>query len=202
MQEKQTKKDFFNNSAKEWDIKELPQNLLRIDNIFEEYDINPTGKILDVGCGTGILVPVLLSRSEPPFTIFELDFSLEMLRENHAKNLKRSHLNFINGNALKTPVPDQTFQWIIALAVLPHLGDSLDAIHEWSRIISPGGTLVLLHLMNSQELNEFHAQLDGIVKHDRLAPVTELANLFSENGWVIELKKEQKELYLLKARKL
>jgi hypothetical protein len=56
--------------------------------------------------------------------------------------------------------------------------------------------------MNSQELNEFHSQLEGIVKHDRLAPVTELAKLFSENGWTIDLKKERKELYLLIARKV
>jgi demethylmenaquinone methyltransferase/2-methoxy-6-polyprenyl-1,4-benzoquinol methylase len=196
------KQHFFNNHAREWDNEDHLSKVNRLKKIFEKYQIQPSGNILDVGCGTGILVSPLISSSVIPYRLLQLDFSREMIIENKKKH-KRSikQISFINGDALHLPFPAGTIQWLIGFAVLPHLGDNAGAIREWTRIISKGGRLLLLHFMSSAELNQCHFKLGGAVKSDHLLPVDELASLFIENGWKILQKKERKDLYLLLAQK-
>jgi ubiquinone/menaquinone biosynthesis C-methylase UbiE len=196
------KQNFFNSHAKDWDETKHLAKMARIGKIFQEYEIRLSGNILDIGCGTGILVPTLLSYSEFPHHIFELDFSRDMMVENkkkHKENLR--HLNFINGDALCLPFPEGSIQWIIGLGVLPHLGDTQGAIREWTRIISDGGKILVLHFMNSRDLNKYHSQIDGAVKFDHLLSINELVGHFQEQGWKVLRKREMKDLYLLIAQK-
>jgi demethylmenaquinone methyltransferase/2-methoxy-6-polyprenyl-1,4-benzoquinol methylase len=196
------KQNFFNNHARIWDDEDHISKITSLRNIFEKYQIQPSGNILDVGCGTGILVSPLISHSVIPYRLFQLDFSREMIIENKKKHEGAiKQISFINGDALHLPFPAGTIQWLIGFAVLPHLGDNVGAIREWTRIISPGGKILLLHFMSSRELNQCHSQIGGAVKSDHLLPVDELASLFMENGWEILHKKERKDLYLLLAQK-
>ena len=202
MQIDREKQNFFNSHAQVWDEKDHMALMARIREVFEDYGIRPCGNILDVGCGTGILVPALLSYSEVPHHIYELDFSRDMIIENkkkHQENLR--HLKFINGDALHLPFPEGSIQWIFGLAVLPHLGDTQGAIREWTRIVSDGGKILILHFMNSQDLNKCHSQIEGAVKFDYLLSINELARLFKTHGWKILRKSEMKDLYLLIAQK-
>ena len=196
------KQQFFNSHALNWDDEDHLSKIDRLGNIFKKYQIQPSGNILDVGCGTGILVSPLISSSVIPYQLFQLDFSREMIVENKKKHTGAVKQNsFINGDALHLPFPPETIQWLIGFAVLPHLGDTVGAIREWTRVISSGGKILLLHFMSSRELNHCHSQIGGAVKSDHLLPVDDLANLFEKNGWRILQKKEMKDLYLLLAQK-
>lgn len=69
--------------------------------------------------------------------------------------------------AWKIPVPDASYDFIASCHMLEHSANPLRCLHEWRRIIKPGGHLVL-------------ALPDGATTFDRNRPVTTLAHLIED----------------------
>ena len=83
-QEEQLKSDarraFFDAHAHGWEERGYPADVrVRLEALVECFGIESGEKILDVGCGEGVLVPYLLDRLGPTGFVVELDNSLEML---------------------------------------------------------------------------------------------------------------------------
>jgi len=93
------------------------------------------GKILDNGCGTGILFQTL---PESRFDIIGLDISAGMLR--HAQKRAR---RLVLGDSRNLPFPDGGFDLVIARSLLHHLPDPQGGIHEMARILKTGGEIVV-----------------------------------------------------------
>lgn len=129
--------------AKEWDIsrpflKPHWQKLFR--------GVKAGQKILDVGCGNGIVYEFLAPRS---IDYTGLDFSRELLKiaKKRAKRVGgRSKARFVLGEATALSLKDQSFDWVFPLAVYHHLPTpSLRqlAVKEAWRVLKPGGGLVM-----------------------------------------------------------
>jgi ubiquinone/menaquinone biosynthesis C-methylase UbiE len=99
------------------------------------------GRILDVGCGTGII-----SRMYPAKDITGMDISEGMLRYHPGKCLK--------GSADDIPFEDSSFDAVIGRSILHHLSDAEKALREMRRVLKPGGKLVLWEA-NKSWLAEF-----------------------------------------------
>ena len=95
------------------------------------------GRVLDVGCGTGILMESL-PRFGP--TVVGLDYSataLEFCRERGAERL-------VLGSGDRLPFDDASFDVVTAIGVIEHIDDDRGALAEWARVLRPGGSLVFL----------------------------------------------------------
>ena len=55
-------KEFFNNIADEW-TNDL-DDINKIESLLDELHINKGDSVLDVGCGKGIITPLLNKRSQ------------------------------------------------------------------------------------------------------------------------------------------
>ncbi len=203
MKQNHPHRTFFNSRANEWDSPGDTDKLIRLKNIFQKLDLNPQGNILDAGAGTGILVPVIYEVTRDPVHLIELDFSEAMLKRSKQKYEGDFHLNlhYINADAQRLPFSNQSFQWIIAFAVLPHVSDKRKVIQEWYRVLASNGTLLILHLMGSKELNQFHSAVGGVIAHDHLPAVSSFAETLQQDGYQIKLAIDQKDLYLIHAVK-
>ena len=172
---------FFNHHAVDWDDDYSLEKIERIKNILSNSEIEYQGKILDVGCGTGILIPILKEISAPDSTIFELDFALEMLEKNkYKKENKNPNIFRINSDVHTLPFADHSFDLAICFATLPHFWDKQKALMEIYRILSNQGYLVILHLMSSTQLNQLHASTGEIIKKDRMQPIPILSKYLEE----------------------
>jgi ubiquinone/menaquinone biosynthesis C-methylase UbiE len=156
--------------------------------------------ILDVGCGTGILVPSLLENYPRTSPIIELDFAEEMLRRNRAK-FRHRRLVRLAGDATNLPFPDESIDLILCFNTAPHLGQDEAAFRDLFRVLAPGGVIAVGHLMSSTELNRFHANLHGPIAQDHLPPAKQLGGVFAGLGGKDVMTQEQTGWYFVRANK-
>jgi len=94
--------------------------------------------VLDAGCGTGGLIRSLSSQ-EPHWTITGLDFSpiaCSLTRE-------RTSAEIVEGSITKLPFPKCSFDIVTCADVLSHVKDGSLALHEFARVLRPGGVAVI-----------------------------------------------------------
>jgi demethylmenaquinone methyltransferase/2-methoxy-6-polyprenyl-1,4-benzoquinol methylase len=99
----------------------------------------PPGPILDVGCGTGLL---LWGLAEAGYEVTGLDTSIGMLRQ--APLIP--NLTLIQGSADALPVLDGAFPAVISVATLHHLVDPkvvAATVREMLRVTALGGVMVV-----------------------------------------------------------
>ncbi|HEU5251751.1 MAG TPA: class I SAM-dependent methyltransferase [Solirubrobacterales bacterium] len=103
----------------------------------------PTGvRILEVGCGRGIALPVL-DRLCSPSRLVGLDIEEEFLVE-AADHLREqgADAELHCGDVRQMPFPDEAFDVIIDFGTLYHIARPQDALGEIARVLAQGGTFV------------------------------------------------------------
>ena len=172
-------RQFFDEAAVEWDASETEETHTRLREIVAGFGIEPGSTILDVGSGTGVLVPLLLEATDGKGQIVALDFSGRMLRRAQAKG---HPVAYVQGDAQRLPFPADTFDWVICNAVFPHFPDKRRALDEGSRVLREGGRLVICHTASRQTVNEFHRSVGGVVAHDTIPDEKAMRQLLQEAG--------------------
>ncbi|HVN49487.1 MAG TPA: methyltransferase domain-containing protein [Bacteroidota bacterium] len=169
----ETRKDFFNRRAERWnehlssDDSGYLQKIISIVETPGEIGKN----VLDLGCGTGVLFPFL---SEWNVTAFDHSESmLKCAKEKQYSNVRE----YIQGDAHQLPFSDETFARVYMLSVVPHLEDVPDVVAEVRRVLKPGGTVSIIHLLNAETITTIHAKIGGAVAHDRLLEISELKSI-------------------------
>jgi ubiquinone/menaquinone biosynthesis C-methylase UbiE len=97
---------------------------------------------LDAGCGTGFLSFELTARGHH---VTGVDFAPAMIAEARKKAAARSvSIRFEEADAERLPFPAGSFDLVISRHVLWTLPHPEAAIDEWSRVLRPGGRLVVV----------------------------------------------------------
>jgi demethylmenaquinone methyltransferase / 2-methoxy-6-polyprenyl-1,4-benzoquinol methylase len=101
-------------------------------------------RTLDVACGTGDLALTLAASSETSVT--GLDFCRPMLARaaQKARAQGRAALPFIEGDALKLPFADETFDVVTIAFGLRNLTSVEAGLREFRRVLRRGGRLAVL----------------------------------------------------------
>ncbi len=104
---------------------------------FDLIKLDPANKILDIGCGTGALLPDLQSLS--PADIYGADVSLDHLLQASQLSPESS---LLGADVHNLPFSDNTFDMILSHYFLMWIGSASHALKEMVRVIKPGGYLV------------------------------------------------------------
>lgn len=109
--------------------------------------ITPGAKILDAGCGTGLLTMALLKVIDLPvqFTAIDLSATLIATARRAVKEQagRTQTIGFSQANILSLPFADNTFDAIVTSGVLEYVPLN-EGFGELARVLAPGGHL--LHL--------------------------------------------------------
>ena len=100
--------------------------------------IDPTGRVLDAGCGEGYGAEQL--RLAGADSVTGLDYEHTTLR--HVRRVY-PQLNVVRGNLVQTAFTTGTFDLVTSLQTIEHLWEQPRFVTECARIIKPTGTLVL-----------------------------------------------------------
>ncbi len=115
------------------------------ERLFRErkFDLRPARHILDVGSGAGQIARHLLKYADQRAQITCLDLSPEMLRRGRQRMKSRRPV-YLAADLSQLPFADQSFDCITCGYVLEHLPDPRSGLAELSRVMTPGGRMLLL----------------------------------------------------------
>ncbi len=100
--------------------------------------------VLDVGCGTGDLMVDLAESISPGVLGVGIDSSNEMIRIARQRSQDRGlRVKFAVGDACRLPFAAAAFDGVHCERVLMHFDDPEAAVREMSRVLVPGGRLVV-----------------------------------------------------------
>jgi ubiquinone/menaquinone biosynthesis C-methylase UbiE len=187
------RRQFFDQAAADWDALEVEETHVRLREIVAGLDIAPGAAMLDVGCGTGILLPLLRENVNGDGHVVALDLSGEMLKRALGKGQPTI---YVQGDAESLPLPEGVFDWVLCNAVFPHFPDQLRALAELRRVLRAGGRLVICHAFNREKINEFHCSVGGVVAHDAIPDEEKMLRLLWEAELVEAQVRDEPDRYL------
>jgi ubiquinone/menaquinone biosynthesis C-methylase UbiE len=104
-------------------------------------------RILDAGCGTGLLTMALLRAIRFPVSITALDLSSTSIaaarKSLYYSDGRKRDVSFTQGNMLCLPFADESLDMVVTAGALEYV-PLADGLSELARVIVPGGHL--LHL--------------------------------------------------------
>ncbi len=106
----------------------------------EQLDLKPSDRLLDVGCGTGSLLPVISERF-PSAELVGLDLCIEMLSV--ARGKLDGHTALVAARAENLPFPDCHFDIVVSCSTLHYIRYPEESLLELQRVLKPGGKLII-----------------------------------------------------------
>ena len=100
----------------------------------------PPGKVLDIGCGPGVLVRDLL---EIGHEVWGVDVAPEMIAQCLSSFGGENRAHFATGKVENLDFTAAAFDAITCLGVVEYLDDDEAALRELHRVLKPGGLVVI-----------------------------------------------------------
>jgi len=147
---------------------------VRRHNLFRllSAKIGPSARVLEIGCGTGANL-----REGGEGWIAGIGVDLEMRALAYCCDLA-----VVQADALAMlPFANTTFDAVVLLDVLEHLPEPDDLVREMSRVLRPGGAVIIM-VPAGPELWSYWDEMHG---HQRRYTKTTLTSVFGD-GWRLE----------------
>ncbi len=174
---------------------------LLLDDV--HFPINEPCTVLDCGCGTGRSSELLARRLEKGSRVVGMDLTPAMVE--HAKEIRSDNaggsLEFTVGDCEQLPFEDAMFDWVVVLESFSHFPSTLTTLREFHRVLKDGGYVTILNRSSTDEINRFHANLDGPVSEDMMPDMTTLLLTMKEVGFWVEVYVDDQDGFRLLARK-
>ena len=164
--------EFFDRLASGWDAEMVRSDeIIRI--ILDNAGVTAGKNVLDVACGTGVLVPDYLKRGVASVT--GIDISPKMVEIARGKFPQES-VTILCGD-VETAVFDRQFDCIVVYNAFPHFPDPERLIRTLAGLLTPGGALTVAHGMSREKIDAHH---HGSASHvsNGLMPAEDLAAIF------------------------
>jgi SAM-dependent methyltransferase len=118
-------------------------------------------KVLDVGCGDGILAAELASAGVSSVVALDIDRGvLDRARARHAG----TRIDWLHGDVLTAPLEQASFDAVVSVAALHHT-DAVMALTRFSQLVRPGGAVIVVGLAAN---TVWDAPLEGVAVGARL----------------------------------
>lgn len=190
------KKDFFNQLASTWDERfYTPEMRDRLPQLVSLFQLQKGAKILDVGAGTGGIIPYILEAIGPEGCIWAIDFAEKMVKIGRKKFRKESRVIFEVASVEDLPYKDRFFEQIVCFGAFPHFEDKGKALEEMNRVLKSQGALIIAHALSSAALRSHHQNCAPVSK-DFLPEEDEMRSLLERSGFQLQRLMDQPKGYL------
>ena len=166
---------FFDRLAPGWDAEMIRSDAV-INTILDNAEVTEGKDVLDVACGTGVLIPDYLKRNVASVT--GIDISPKMA-EIAKEKFKQERVTILCRDVEEATF-DRPFDCIVVYNAFPHFPNPERLIQTLSGLLKPGGTLTVAHGMSREKIDAHH---HGTASHvsNGLMPADDLAEIFGKH---------------------
>lgn len=194
-------RQYFNRRASEWDSGITLESRMLLSSILDSLRIGEGSRVLDVGAGSGVAVPMISRLSGPRGTVTLLDIAESMLEEAKKCYAGNENICFVHSDIHSSGLPGASFDTVLCNSSFSHFTDKKAALHEIARLLQPGGLLAICYMMNRGKLNELHRGCGKPVDGDWMPHERDLRQALRQAGFDSVTVHESVNSYLLEARR-
>lgn len=188
--------EFFDNLAEVWDI-DMVKNQSKIDDILDKADVTEGKYVLDVACGTGVLIPDYIKRKVSKCVA--IDISDKMIEKAKGKFSGYKNVELLCGDAEAFDFKDE-FDCIVIYNAFPHFVDRDKLFKNLLKCLRTDGRITVAHGMGRDALISHHS---GSAKNVStiLPEIEEMVRLMSKY-FDVDVSISTDDIYIASAKKL
>lgn len=135
------------------------------DRLVEHANLREGDRVLDVGCGTGIVARRAAARVGEAGSVVGLDVNEGMLEVARAAADVEPPIEWRRGDATDLPFPDESFDAVLSQQALQFVEDPAAALREIHRVLAPDGRIAV-SVLRSLEFNSGYGELaEALERH-------------------------------------
>jgi ubiquinone/menaquinone biosynthesis C-methylase UbiE len=170
--------------ASKWDDRYCTRELLSfLDEFVPKFGLRLGQKILDMGTGTGILIPFLLKAIGPSGSITAIDYAEKMVIRCGEKFSHLSNVLILKQDVENLDLNPNSFDAVTCFGLFPHIENKEKALHNLNRVLKPGGKLIIAHALSSLEIKNHHHKAPRIVLNDVLPEESDMKKILVKSGF-------------------
>ncbi|MDE6522330.1 MAG: methyltransferase domain-containing protein [Muribaculaceae bacterium] len=194
----QSEIEFFDTLAPTWDENEIRSTPDRIKSILGKLRISKGMDILDLGTGTGVLVPYLSEMVGDEGHVTAIDLSDGMLSLARQKYGHLKNVEFMKIDFEEEQIPGK-YDLALLYSVYPHLHAPADTM-EWlfKMNMKQDGRIVIAFPSDEEFINNIHHEKKA--EHDHLPPAHTLADMIRLWGFNTKVLASTQDEYIVEVR--
>lgn len=175
--------EYFESMAEEWDKTFTAEDIEILSFLIDSFNVKAGGKVVDLGCGTGVLFDMLRRKVGEEGIVIGVDYCTSMVKKAHL-NFPFPNVNEIDADVRMLPLVDEGFDLAVCFAAFAHFADPKIIMKEVSRVLKGGSEFHIIHLLGSQELKKYHHEVGGPVADDHLPKLEDMDHLFGHANFI------------------
>lgn len=186
---------FFDTLADSWD-NNMIKIQWKIDKILDVAEVTEGKTVLDVACGTGVLIPDYLRRNVKNCVAVDISERMIEIAENKFNNY--NNVEFLCADAEQYDF-SKMFDCIVIYNSLPHFADREQLFKNLSKCLKNGGRITIAHGMSREALIKHHS--GSAEKISTILPEAENLAEIMKSHFKIDTAIATDELYIVSGTK-
>jgi ubiquinone/menaquinone biosynthesis C-methylase UbiE len=190
---------YFEDLAARWDSLQPPDRPETLRRLLAPFSflLGPSRAILEVGTGTGALIPCLRERA-PGAHLVSVDLAAEMLRR---ARVRCPEADVVLADVHHLPFAAPWFDLVVCHNSFPHFADKPAALQRLAHALRPGGHLLILHNQSRARVNAIHSSGGPAIQNDLLPPGDETGRMLAQAGFCDVHVSDTEASYVVAGRK-
>ena len=190
-------KEYFDNAAGTWDERFSTPALFSFLEIYlPKFGLKAGQNVVDVGTGTGVLIPYLIRAIGSSGSVTAIDCSEKMVEACKARHSHFKNVTIKVGNIEEDSLPSESIDTVTCFGVFPHLLNKHKALRNINNMLKPLGKLIIFHALSSEELKSHHKRVSEHVAQAVIPKKTEMFQYLERAGFTNISIKDEPGCYL------
>lgn len=195
-------REFFNESAETWD-KNVYHDPVKLEKIINALELRQGYKVLDVGSGTGVMIPYLYNKIKNSGIIVALDISEKMISIAEQKHPPSTfpNIKFIVQDINEFQLKNE-YEVILCYSCFPHFSNQSYSIKKLVEGLKSEGKLMIAHSQSRKAINNIHKKSKTIVSKDRLPTIKQISKMLINSSLEIVKSIDNDEMFFIIGKKI